>query len=103
MSSSFARQLAARARERFHVSTAEKYRILQAEVESTDKAALAYRDFVCAAVRRHCVLELGEFRKDAVETMALEAGFPEAGRDGVVAYVREQLAGPMKATSSAIS
>lgn len=98
MSSSFARQLAARARERFHVSTAEKYRILQAEVESPDKAALAYRDFVCAAVRRHCVLERGEFRKDAVETMALEAG-----RDGVVAYVREQLAGPMKATSSAIS
>lgn len=80
------------------MSTAEKYRILQAEVESPDKAALAYRDFVCAAVRRHCVLERGEFRKDAVETMALEAG-----RDGVVAYVREQLAGPMKATSSAIS
>ena len=80
------------------MSTAEKYRILQAEVESPDKAALAYRDFVCAAVRRHCVLELGEFRKDAVETMALEAG-----REGVVAYVREQLAGPMKATSSAIS
>ncbi|WP_131815010.1 hypothetical protein [Salipiger profundus] len=80
------------------MSTAEKYRILQAEVESPDKATLAYRDFVCAAVRRHCVLELGEFRKDAVETMALEAG-----REGVVAYVREQLAGPMKATSSAIS
>ena len=80
------------------MSTAEKYRILQAEVESPDKAALASRDFVCAAVRRHCVLELGEFRKDAVETMALEAG-----REGVVAYVREQLAGPMKATSSAIS
>lgn len=75
-----------------YLASAEKYRILRAEVESPDKAALAYRDFVRAAVR-HCVLELGEFRKDVVETMALEAGVPEADRDGVVAYVREQLAG----------
>jgi len=75
-----------------YVASAEKYRVLRAEVESPEKAALAYREFVRAAVRR-CVLEFKEFRQDDVLAMAVEVGVPEADREGVVAYVRDQLAG----------
>jgi len=75
-----------------YLASAEKYRILRAEVESPEKAALAYRECVCAAVRR-CILEFKEFRNDAVDEMALDAGVPDADRADVVAYVREQIAG----------
>lgn len=75
-----------------YLASAEKYRILRAEVDSPEKAALAYREFVRAAVRR-CVLEFKEFRTDAVDEMALVAGVPDADRADVVAYVREQIAG----------
>ena len=75
-----------------YLASAEKYRILRAEVESPEKAALAYREFVRAAVRR-CVLEFKEFRNDAVDEMALAAGVSEADRADVVTYVREQIAG----------
>ena len=75
-----------------YLASAEKYRILRAEVDSPEKAALAYREFVRAAVRR-CVLEFKEFRNDAVDEMALAAGVPDADRADVVAYVREQISG----------
>lgn len=75
-----------------YLASAEKYRVLRAEVESPEKAALAYREFVRAAVRR-CVLEFKEFRNDAVDKMALAAGVPDADRADVIAYVREQIAG----------
>jgi len=75
-----------------YLASADKYRVLRAEVESPEKAALAYREFVRSAVRR-CVLEFKEFHLDAVQEMAVEAGILEADREGVVAYVREQLAG----------
>ena len=75
-----------------YLASAEKYRILRAEVESPEKAALTYREFVRAAVHR-CVVEFKEFRHEEVLAMAAEAGVPEADRDEVVAYVKEQLAG----------
>jgi Fic family protein len=75
-----------------YVASAEKYRILRAEVESPDKAALAYREFVRTAVRR-CVLEFKEFRQDEVLAMAVEAAVPEDDRAGVVAYVKDQISG----------
>tara|TARA_R110002020_G_scaffold176756_4_gene369201 strand:- start:5806 stop:7092 length:1287 start_codon:yes stop_codon:yes gene_type:complete len=75
-----------------YLASAEKYRVLRAEVESPEKAALAHREFVRAAVRR-CVLEFNGFRQEAVESMAAEAGVPEDDRAAVVAYVREQIAG----------
>ncbi|MDO6591958.1 Fic family protein [Loktanella sp. D2R18] len=75
-----------------YVASAEKYRILRAEVESPDKAALAYREFVRTAVRR-CVLEFKAFHQDEVLAMAAEAAVPEDDRAGVAAYVKDQLSG----------
>lgn len=75
-----------------YLASAEKYRILRADVESPEKAALAYREFVRTAVRR-CVLEFKEFRQNEVLAMAAAAAVPKEDRDGVVAYVRDQLSG----------
>ncbi len=75
-----------------YLASAEKYRVLRAEVESPHKAAIAYRDFVRAAVRRS-VLEFKGFRYDEVMIMAEDAGVPEADQESVVAYVAEQIAG----------
>lgn len=75
-----------------YVASAENYRTLRAEVETPDKAALAYRDFVRAAVRR-CVLEWRGFRPEAVMAMAAAAGIPEADRRAVVDYVGRELRG----------
>lgn len=75
-----------------YLASAEKYRVLRAEVDSPEKAALAYREFVREAVRR-CVLEFKAFRHDEVLAMASAAGVPDEDREGVAAYVRDQLAG----------
>ena len=75
-----------------YLASAERYRILRADVESPAKAALVYREFVRTAVRR-CVLEFKAFRQDDVLAMAVEADVPEDDREGVVAYVRDQLSG----------
>jgi hypothetical protein len=73
-------------------TSAENYKILRAEVETPDKAALAYRDFVREAVRRS-VLEWKAFRPDNVMRMAIDAKIPEADRQGVVDYVGREFAG----------
>ncbi len=73
-------------------ASAERYRMLRAEVETPEKAALAYRDFVRKAVRR-CVLDFRAFRADDVSSMAAEAGIPEEDRQAVVAYVGERVRG----------
>ena len=75
-----------------YISSAENYRVLRAELESPDKAAYAYREFVRHAVR-HCVLESKEFRHTEVESLAVEAGIPEEDREQVVRYVRDQIRG----------
>jgi Fic family protein len=80
-----------------YLASAEKYRILRAEVESPEKAALAYREFVRAAVRR-CVLEFKEFRNDAVDEMALLLACPTLiERMLSLTFVSRSL-GSMKAT-----
>ncbi len=75
-----------------YLASAENYRVLRAEVDNPDKAALAYRDFVREAVRR-CVLERKECRSETVMAMAVESGVPEADRQQVVAYVGKQFRG----------
>ena len=75
-----------------YLASAENYRVLRAEVESPDKAALAYRDFVRKAVRRS-VLEWKAFQPEDIMAMAAEDGIPEADREDVVAYVGREFRG----------
>ena len=75
-----------------YLASAENYRVLRAELDSPDKAALAYREFVRESVRR-CVLEWKDFRPDDIRVMTREAGIPEADREQVVAYVGSELRG----------
>lgn len=75
-----------------YLASAENYRVPRAEVETPDKAALAYRDFVREAVRRS-VLDWKAFRPDRVMAMAVEAGIPEADREQVVDYVGHEFRG----------
>ena len=75
-----------------YLASAENYRVLRADLDSPDKAALAYRDFVRKAVR--CtVLEWEGFRSAEVRAMAGEAGIPEADRDQVASYVEREVRG----------
>ena len=75
-----------------YLASAENYRVLRAELESPDKAALVYRDFVRMAVRRS-VLEWKGFRPDEIGNMAAEAGILEADRERVVAYIGKEFRG----------
>ena len=75
-----------------YLASAENYRVLRAELDSPDKAALVYRDFVREAVRRS-VLEWKGFRPEEIRDMATEAGIPEADRDPVVDYIGKEFRG----------
>jgi Fic family protein len=75
-----------------YLASAENYRVLRAELDSPEKAALVYRDFVREAVRRS-VLEWKAFRPDAVRASAVQAGIPEADLDQVVWYVGQEVRG----------
>ncbi len=75
-----------------YLASAENYRVLRAEVESPEKAALAYRDFVRKAVRR-CVLEWKAFRSEDVIAMAAADGIPDADREQVAAYIGQEFQG----------
>ena len=75
-----------------YMSSAENYRMLRAEVENPDKAALVYRDFVRDAVRR-CVLDWKEFRSEPIMIMAIEADIPESDREAVVNYIKNEFRG----------
>lgn len=77
-----------------YLAAAETYRVLRAEVERPEKAALVYRDFVRKAVRR-CVLEWQAFRPEDVMAMAMvaEADIPADDREQVVAYVGQEFGG----------
>jgi len=75
-----------------YLASAGNYRTLRAELETPDKAALAYRDFVRDAVRRS-VLNWKAFRPDKVMAMATEEGIPESDRQSVVDYVEQQFQG----------
>ena len=75
-----------------YLASAENYRVLRAELESPEKAALVYRDFVRQAVRR-CVLEWKRFRREDIEGMVAEAEIPGADRVHVVEYVIRECGG----------
>ena len=72
-----------------YLASAENYRV-RADLESPDKAALAYRDFVRAAVRRS--VRNGR-RSGRRCRMAAEAGIPDADRQQVVDYVGNEIRG----------
>jgi Fic family protein len=75
-----------------YLTSAENYKTLRAELDSPDKVALTYRDFLRDAVRRS-VTDWKEFRPDAVMDMAVEAEIPEADRKHVVDYAHAQFRG----------
>lgn len=75
-----------------YLASAENYKTLRAELESPEKAALAYRDFVREAVRRS-VLDWKAFKPDRIRAMAADAGIPDDDRDQVVEYVGQQFRG----------
>jgi len=75
-----------------YLASAEKYRILRAEVDSPEKAAIVYRDFVREAVR-YSVLQTKTFRKDDILDLAARHDIPEDERDAVVAYAHKQFQG----------
>ena len=75
-----------------YLASAEKYRVLRAEVDTPHKAALSYRHFVREAVR-YCVLDLKTFRPHKVQQLAAKHNIPEAEIDEVVAYIGAQFNG----------
>ena len=75
-----------------YLASAENYKTLRAEVDTPEKAAVAYRDFVKDAVRRS-VLEWRSFDSDNVMAMAGDAEIPVEDRQQVVEYVGAQFRG----------
>jgi len=75
-----------------YLASAEKYRVLRAEVDTPEKAALAYRDAVRQAVR-YCVLEAKRFVADKVQAIIAEANVPKDDRAAVVSYAHQQFQG----------
>ena len=75
-----------------YLSSTENYKTLRAEVETPNKAAVAYRDFVREAVRR-CVLEFKAFNADAVMAMAKDADIQDDDLQDVVTYTKAQFDG----------
>ncbi len=75
-----------------YTASAENYRVLRAELEMPEKAALVYRDFARQAVRR-CVLDRRAFDPALVTAMTAEAGIPEEDCAQVVRYVGRQIHG----------
>ncbi|MFQ5973701.1 MAG: Fic family protein, partial [Alphaproteobacteria bacterium] len=75
-----------------YIASADNYRTLRAELETPDKAALAYRDFVRKAVRCS-VLEWKAFEPERIMAMAAEADIPDEDREQVVSYIGNELRG----------
>lgn len=73
-------------------ASAENYKTLRAELESPEKAALAYRGFVREAVRRS-VLDWKSFQPDKIKELAVEADIPEADRQQVINYIGQEFQG----------
>lgn len=75
-----------------YIASAENYRVMRAELDSPDKAALVYRDFVHSAVR-YSILNTKEFSPKEVTRMTVEAGIPEEDRERVVSFVGDEIRG----------
>ena len=80
-----------------YLASAENYRVLRAELDSPDKAALVYRDFVRKAVRRS-VLELKGYRPDDIRDMAERPASPKPTANGSSSMSAMSSAGCMRAT-----
>ena len=61
-----------------YLASAENYKMLRAELESPERAAFVYREFVRKSVR-HCVLEWKDFRQEDIREMVAEVDIPERG------------------------
>lgn len=75
-----------------YLASAEQYRVLKAEVDTPEKAALAYREVVREVVR-YSVLSTKAFDADRVIKIVQDAGVPEADQAAVLAYARQQFQG----------
>ncbi len=75
-----------------YLASAQNYKTLRAEVETPDKAAVVYREFIREAIRK-CILEWKEFRPDEIRTMAEQQNLPDEDHDDVIAYARKQFDG----------
>ena len=73
-------------------TSAQNYKTLRSELESPEKAALAYRDFVREAVRRS-VLDWKSFQPDKIKKMAVAAEIPEADHQQVIDYIGKEFHG----------
>ena len=71
-----------------YVASAEHYRVLRAELETPDKAALVYRESV-----RRSVLDRKALDPALLTAMATEAGIPEEDRAQVVSYIGQEFRG----------
>ena len=75
-----------------YLTSARNYGMLRAELESPHKAALVYRDFVRAAVRRN-VIEWHGFDLAKTQAMAGDAGIPQADHEHVADYIENEIRG----------
>ena len=75
-----------------YVASARNFHVLRAEVDSPEKAALTYREFVREAIRRS-VLDWKEFRPEGIVRMADDAGVPEADRHDLIEYIHAEFRG----------
>jgi Fic family protein len=75
-----------------YLTSAENYKTLSAEIETPEKAALVYRDFVRNAIRRS-VIEWKSFRPERIMAMAIEANIPEIDREALVNYIGNEFGG----------
>lgn len=72
-----------------YIASSENYKTLRAELESPEKAALVYREFVREVVRK-CVLEWKEFRPEMIKKLAVKADIPDSDRQQVIDYIGQE-------------
>lgn len=75
-----------------YLASAEKYRVLRAEVDVPDKAALVYRNVVREVVR-FSVLVAKRFDSTDVLARVKKHDVPEADQEAVVSYAHQQFKG----------
>ncbi len=75
-----------------YLASAQNYKIIRAEVETPDKAAAVYREFIREAIRK-CVLEWKEFYPVGIRALAEQQNIPKEDRDDVILYAKKQFDG----------
>ena len=72
-----------------YLASADKYRVLKAELDILEIAAIAYRTAIREAFR-HCVLSTKSFSADRVSEILRRAGVPKVDQADVLACSRQQ-------------